>query len=90
MFDVQNFFHTSPAFTLVPAGSSAPGPMNAPAAIQQPSPIPIGLVIKSKVSLEKSWLPVHRKDCWEMHPHTVAIFLHLLVLTSQCQPDRWG
>ena len=54
MLEVQNLFHTSPAFTIVPAGNSAPGPMNAPAAIQQPSPISMGRTIKSNVSFRKS------------------------------------
>ena len=60
------FFHTSIAFTIVPSGTTAPGPTNAPAAIQQPSPISIGSVIRSKVSLLKSWLPVQRNALWEM------------------------
>jgi hypothetical protein len=56
MFNVQcsRIFHTSPAFTIVPAGTSAPRPTNAPAATQQPSPIPIGSVTRSKLSLRKS------------------------------------
>ena len=60
-------FHTSPALTIVPGGSSAPGPTNAWAAIQQPSPTTIGRVIRSKVSLEKSCDPVHRNARCEMH-----------------------
>jgi hypothetical protein len=61
------FFHTSPAFTIVPAGTSAPGPTKAHAAIQQPSPISMGFVMRSKVCFRKSWLPVHRKARCERH-----------------------
>ena len=63
----SHLFHSSPAFTIVPAGTTALGPMNAPAAIQQPSPVSLGPLIRSNEALRKSWLPEQRNARCEIH-----------------------
>jgi hypothetical protein len=61
LFSFQRFSIFSPAFTIVPAGTSAPGPMNAHAAIQHPSPItPLLLPGHRPASSPKHIVPLPR------------------------------